>query len=134
MLNFTLLKKTYYFTVVISLNSAINGIATVSKQKNSYSTSARSSRISCSSSSKQNGAPYTTTINVERHATRRSIEANKQTNKGKQKKQTNKANKQSKQKKNNVQMRISLSQEAILSLENDAKTVLRFPENRKWDS
>ena len=31
-------------------------------------------------------------------------------------------------------MRISLSQEAILSLENDAKTVLRFPENRKWDS
>ena len=31
-------------------------------------------------------------------------------------------------------MRILVSQEAILSLENDAKTVLRFPENRKWDS
>ena len=31
--NFTLLKKTYYFTVVISLNSANNSIATVAKQK-----------------------------------------------------------------------------------------------------
>ena len=31
-------------------------------------------------------------------------------------------------------MRKLVSQEAMLSLEKDEKTVLRFPENRKWDS
>ena len=33
-----------------------------------------------------------------------------------------------------ARMKINVTQEAILSLRKDAQNVLRFPENRKWDS
>ena len=31
-------------------------------------------------------------------------------------------------------MRMNVTQEAIISLEKDSQKVLRFPQNRKWDS
>ena len=90
--NFTLLKKTYYFTVVISLNSAINAIATVSKQK-IVTVQAHAAVESAVAAAANRTAPRTrppSTSNATQHE-----EASKQTNKHTNK--ANKANKKSKQ-------------------------------------